>query len=132
MKNVDIIELDVKEDERGWLVEVLRREHLPDDSFGQFYVTTAKPGVAKGGHYHRHKREWFCVIKGGAEILLTNVETGEEKNLQMGEDNIITVGVKPGIAHLLKNTGNEMMYVLIYSDTPFDPDNPDTLSWEFE
>ena len=120
-----VIRLDVKNDERGWLAEILRREELGDRcEFGQFLVTTARPGVIKGNHYHERKREWFCVIKGKGKLVLEG--DGFREEIVMGEENMVTVAVPPGVAHALVNVGDEMLYALIYTDEPFDPDDPDT------
>ncbi|HUW83274.1 MAG TPA: dTDP-4-dehydrorhamnose 3,5-epimerase, partial [Phycisphaerae bacterium] len=48
--------LRVIPDERGWLMEVLRRDDEMFIQFGQVYVTAAYPGVVKAWHYH--KKQW--------------------------------------------------------------------------
>ena len=45
MKNIEILDLDKKSDERGWLIEVLGGE-LPEGckEFGQLHISVAYPG----------------------------------------------------------------------------------------
>ena len=61
---LEIKEIKVREDERGWLAEVLKSNFLPPNKFGQCLVTAANPGFVKGNHYHQRKNEWFCIVSG--------------------------------------------------------------------
>jgi UDP-2-acetamido-2,6-beta-L-arabino-hexul-4-ose reductase len=126
MQNLHVNQLEIKRDARGWLVEVLKRDELEDQVFGQFLVTTANPGAVKGNHYHHRKREWFCVVRGRALLAIEDVETGERREIAMGDDNMVTVAIPPFVAHGIRNVGDEMMYLAVYTDEVFDPANPDT------
>lgn len=127
LEGVEIYPLEVKHDERGWLVEVLKGHQVPAERpFGQFYITTARPGVSKGNHYHLTKTEWFCVIKGDAQLVLEDHDSGEQMVIPMGEDNMVTVKIPAGVAHGIKNVGQSDMYLLAYIDAVFDPADPDT------
>ena len=125
---MNVTKMDIKTDERGWLAEILRREQLAPgrQAFGQFFVTTAHPGISKGHHYHLRKHEWFCVIKGRALLVLEDVATKQRTEIPMGEGNMVTVELPLGSAHAIKNTGVDMMYLLAYVDEPFDPQDGDT------
>jgi len=50
---VNLKDLKVVPDERGWLMEILRCDDEIYQQFGQVYMTTAYPGVVKGWHYHK-------------------------------------------------------------------------------
>lgn len=119
--------LEVKTDERGWFVEILRGDEIPKKEFGQIYLTTAKPGVVKGNHYHTRKTDWFCVVKGKGELVLKNNKTGKIKKIIMGEGNLVTVKIPPNITHAIKNIGKKMLYLLGYIDEPYNPEDPDTV-----
>lgn len=125
---VHIEKLNVYTDDRGWLVEVLKKEQLKKKEFGQFFVSTAHPNVVKGNHYHTHKTEWFCVIKGKGKLCLQDVKTLEKMEVFMGDENMFTVKILPNVAHGIKNIGNDMMYLLVYADEVFDPKDPDTFN----
>lgn len=130
IEHVRVHRLDIKEDHRGWLAEVIRGDQMASEKFGQFHVSTAYPGVRKGGHYHAYKNEWFCVIKGKGRLELKDIVTGEKLDLLMGEGNLVTVYIPPHVAHEITNVGEEMMYLLVYIDHPYDPDNADTHPFE--
>src|SRR3989338_8860644 len=127
MLNIEIKKLEIKKDERGWLTELLRREELGNNTkFGQFVIATANPGYVKGNHYHKIKTEWFCVIKGRAEVTFENVKTKEEKTIVLDEKEPTIVKIKPFTNHSVKNIGKEEMYLLAYVDDVYDEKDSDT------
>jgi dTDP-4-dehydrorhamnose 3,5-epimerase-like enzyme len=130
MIKYEIRKLDIHSDERGWVTEILRREHLENKKFGQIYVSVSNPGKVKANHYHQRKAEWFCVIKGRAKLLLKNL--GEEKieEITLTDDNLITVKIPPRVVHAIKNIGNDLMYLLAYTTEPYNPKDPDTFNDE--
>jgi len=130
----EIKKLEIKTDQRGWLAEILRRENLHPgrEAFGQFFVTTAHPGISKGHHYHLRKHEWFCVIKGRALLVLEDIDTKQRTEIPMGEDNMVTVELPLKSAHAIKNTGEDMMYLLAYVDEPFNPEDIDTHHYKLD
>ena len=127
MKNIEILDLDKKSDERGWLIEVLGGE-LPKDckEFGQLHVSVAYPGKVRGNHYHTRKVEWFCVPAGQGLLLLKDQETGETQEVIMGVNNLKTIKIQPGTIHAIKNIGEDDMVLIVYANESFDPEDPDT------
>ena len=127
MKNIEILDLDKKSDERGWLIEVLGGE-LPEgcEEFGQLHVSVAYPGKVRGNHYHTRKVEWFCVPAGQGLLLLKDQETGETQEVIMGVNNLKTIKIQPGTIHAIKNIGEDDMVLIVYANESFDPDDPDT------
>jgi len=123
--NIEIKRLDKKVDDRGWLAELLKGNDL---SGGQFFITVAHKGKTKGNHYHKHKVEWFCVIRGEALLYLKDIVSGEVKELEMNGDNPEIVKIMPNILHRITNTGDDDMYLLVYCNDVFDEKNPDTFS----
>lgn len=123
---VDIKKIDVKRDERGWLAEVIKTEDVGNSPFGLIHITTAKAGYTKGGHFHKRKTEWFCVIKGEGELFLKDLKSNEEKNLKLREEDMSLVKIPPFIFHSIKNVGEGDMYLLAYVSEGFDPNDPDT------
>ena len=127
MRDLEVTVLDVKKDERGWLAEIIRKEALVRGAeFGQFLVTTAHPGYVKGNHYHTRKYEWYCVLKGEGLLMLWDRRSGERKELMLAEQRLTTVMIPPQVSHAIKNVGAGMMYLLIYTDEPFNEEDPDT------
>lgn len=126
MKNIEIKELIVHKDNRGWLAEIFRPEDVNETIKGQITVTTAHPGIAKGNHYHKRKWEWYCVIKGKMKLVLKDMETGNKEEIILSEDKLEILKIGPNIAHGFKNIGEDMLFVLMYIDSPFYPDDTDT------
>ncbi|MEM4267918.1 MAG: WxcM-like domain-containing protein [Candidatus Woesearchaeota archaeon] len=117
-------------DNRGWLAEILKAKDLKKKKFGQIFITVAKPGITKGGHYHKRKREFFCVIKGSAILTLQKITPSEEiittEKIEMGEDKLMVVEIEPYNLHYILNNGKEDMYLLVYTDEEFNPKDTDT------
>jgi len=67
---VRVRELRRIHDERGWLMEIFRSDWPEFQKFGQTYITTCKPGVVKGWHYHKLQYDHFVPIRGNALIGL--------------------------------------------------------------
>lgn len=124
--------IEKKADERGWLAEILRNDHLTNKRFGQIFITAAKPGKVKGNHYHTRKREFFCVIKGRGELTLQEIDKQHnilsEEKIILDSDDLKIVEIEPYHNHIIKNTGTKDMHLLVYIDEQFDPDDPDTFS----
>lgn len=108
-------------DERGSFYEILRTM----DS-GQFSVSTSKPGVTRGNHYHDTKNEKFVVIKGEALIELRHILSDEVIQYRVSEKKIEVVEMITGYTHNITNTGDTEMVLLIWANEVFDRDRPDT------
>ena len=127
INGVTIKNLEVKKDERGWFAEILRSNEIDNPKFGQMYVTTATPGQTKGKHYHTRKTEWFCVIKGNGLLTLIDNESGEKQEIELGENNMVTVKIPPRVWHAIKNNQKDPsisrpVVIIIQSDEgPFLP-----------
>lgn len=124
--NIPIRTLTVKSDERGILFEILRSEHVEHTGFGQILITTATPGMKKGGHYHKRKKEWYCVLKGHGLLTLRDLNTNESKSVEL-HGNIPSVVEMPiGIFHEIENIGKEDLMLLVYISEEYNPNDPDT------
>jgi len=129
----ELKKLEKKVDERGWFAEILRADDLPASemkNFGQIGITTAKQNIVKGNHYHKRKLEWYCVLKGKALIVLQDNVTNERKEIVMSEKEPSILKIYPDVSHAIKNIGKGMMYLLIYTNEPFNPEDPDTFKKE--
>lgn len=130
INGVKIKNLEVKKDERGWFTEILRGDEISDPKLGQFYVTVANPGQTKGKHYHNRKIEWFCVVKGRALLTLIENSSGQKQEVEMGEGNMVTVEIPPGVWHTISNTGQGDMFLVAHISEPYNPEDPDTIKEE--
>lgn len=130
MDRVEIKELDFFEDERGWLLKLLKQEHMGGSQLGEIYVTSTRPGIVRAEHYHKNTTEWFCVIKGKAKLVLKDIESEEIKEIIMGDGRLVTVKIPYGIAHAVRNIGDESMYLVAVADRPYNPQDPDTFPFD--
>jgi UDP-2-acetamido-2,6-beta-L-arabino-hexul-4-ose reductase len=112
-------------DDRGRFAEFLRSQ-----SSGQVSFFTAKPGVTRGGHYHHTKLEKFLVVQGSALLRLKNVVTGEVVEINANADRPLVVEPPPGWAHDITNTGSNELVVLLWANEVFNPNAPDTYSFD--
>ena len=67
------IRLVPRADHRGSLVEVVRAH----GGQGQTFVSTTRPGVTRGDHFHLRKVERFVVLAGRATITLRRMFSHE-------------------------------------------------------
>jgi len=110
------------EDPRGVFVEMLKTK----DS-GQFSFFSAHPGITRGGHYHHTKNEKFLVIKGNAKFGFRHIVTNEFYELITSSDEPQVVETVPGWSHDITNIGDDEMFVMLWANEIFDPENPDTI-----
>jgi UDP-2-acetamido-2,6-beta-L-arabino-hexul-4-ose reductase len=108
------------------LFEILRNKDLENAQFGHLLLSVAHAGQSRGGHYHKKKHEWFCVIKGSSVLQVVDIRTGEKKEISMSESNRVLVKLYPYCKHTITNVGTEDVILLAYTDLPFDPKDPDT------
>jgi len=112
-------------DNRGIFAEILKTK----DS-GQFSFFTAKAGVTRGGHYHHSKTEKFLVVKGEARFNFKHIVSEKKYEIHTSGDKLKVVETVPGWSHSITNTGNEEMVVLLWANEIFNPDEPDTTSYD--
>ena len=113
IEGVEITPLEVRADDRGWLVELFRHDELPPEHHpAMAYASQTLPGVSRGPHEHRHQTDCFLFIGPGTfRLYLWDARTdspthGHRQKLTVGETNRVRVIVPPGVVHAYKNIGN--------------------------
>lgn len=109
------------QDDRGTFYEVLKTV----DS-GQFSLSTTKPGITRGNHYHDSKNEKFLVIKGQAIIEHRHILNDEVITYEVSDKEMKIVEMIPGYTHNITNTGDSHLVLLIWANELFDRENTDT------
>ncbi len=109
--------LKVIPDERGRLMEILRRDDDFFRGFGQVYLTTVYPGVVKAWHYHKVQYDLFTCVRGMVKVVLydgrEDSPTGGELNeLYVGEHSPCLVIIPPGVFHGWKCISEYEAYVI--------------------
>jgi UDP-2-acetamido-2,6-beta-L-arabino-hexul-4-ose reductase len=113
--------VQVRTDQRGWLFELVKSPHA-----GQIFVSSTRPGVTRGNHYHDTKVEKFCVIQGEGVVRLRSVLGQEVVEYQVSERAIQVLDIPPGYTHSIENTGVADMLTLFWANEIFDQERPDT------
>ena len=131
-----INKLEVHQEERGWLVNLLRADEL-EKPVGQIHITSIKPGYIRGNHYHSKRMEWFFIITGKAKLCLqdtkdpsTSLRAGKSICLNLSEKGPKVITIFPGVAHAVKNVGKEMVYLVSAQSDIYNPKSPDAFRWE--
>ena len=70
IKGVNVKKLKVIPDDRGRLMEIMRRDDKFFKKFGQVYMTTAFPGVVKAWHFHKLQYDNFTCVHGKMRLAL--------------------------------------------------------------
>lgn len=129
--NVHIIQRKLITDDRGWFLKVITgKEKCIPSHTGEIYLTMGKSGHAKGGHYHPEAVEWFTIIQGSAILKLEDIETHEQKEIEMSLEKAITVFIPNNVAHVVVNNNTKDFILLAYTNKPYDPN--DTIAFTIE
>lgn len=123
-------DLKVIPDERGLLMEMLRRDDEIFQQFGQVYLSVVYPGVVKGWHYHKVQTDNFVIVKGMAKVVLhdhrgDSPTKGETNEFFLGEKNPKLVVVPPFVLHGMKGIGTEPAYLVNVPTEPYNYESPD-------
>jgi dTDP-4-dehydrorhamnose 3,5-epimerase len=118
-------------DERGWLMEILRRDEtelLP--TFGQVYVSATYPGVVKGWHYHKRQIDNFACVAGMVKLVLIDTRADSPtkdvvNEFFIGVLNPLLVQVPCLVYHGWKCISTDPSLVLNVPTEPYDRDSPD-------
>jgi dTDP-4-dehydrorhamnose 3,5-epimerase len=130
IEGVRIKELRFIPDERGRLMEILRRDDEIFSSFGQVYVTTTYPNVVKAWHYHKMQDDFICCIRGMIKLVLyDNVPgsptRGEINVFYMGDFNPLLVRVPKMVYHGWMCISEVEAIVINIPTEPYNRERPD-------
>lgn len=115
------IELEVLEtfaDPRGTAFEPVGAEAL--GGFRNVHVVLTEPGHVRGNHRHPRGTETL-IVRGPA--LLVAEDGGARETHAIAPDQVVRVRLGPGVAHAVKNTGDNPMLIVSFGTEPFDPTN---------
>ncbi len=130
IEGVAVKELRFIPDERGRLMEILRRDDPSFEKFGQVYLTTAYPGIIKAWHYHLFQADYFAVLRGMAKIVLyddreNSTTLGLLNEFFSGEYYPLLIRIPPLVFHGFKALGEREVLLLNCPTEPYNRENPD-------
>lgn len=122
--------LKVTSDERGRLMELIRKDDELFRKFGQVYMTTAYPGAVKGWHYHKRQIDNFAVVKGMIKLVLydnrdDSPTKGEINEFFLGEHSPSLVQIPNLVLHGFKCIGQEEAICINCPTEVFNYEQPD-------
>lgn len=115
--------LKLNTDARGTLFEAVK-----GGGGGQTFLSTTKPGVTRGDHFHLKKVERFLVIRGEAMIRVRKVLSDEVWQYRVSGDAPTPVDMPTLHTHSIENIGETELMTLFWTNDLFDPANPDTFA----
>jgi len=115
------VSLDLKTDNRGSFVEVVKEK-----SGGQSSFSTTHPDITRGNHYHTRKIERFCVLSGEASIKLRKIFTNEVIEYKVSGDKPVYVDMPTFYTHSIENIGKTELLTMFWINEFYDPNDPDT------
>ncbi len=130
IQGVAVRPLRQNHDERGYLMEMLRKDWPEFEKFGQAYVTIGYPGIVKGWHYHKIQTDHFVVIHGAAKVVCYDGRDGSPTKGKVneffpGERNPMLIKIPPLVVHGFKAIGSEPVYVMNFPTELYNYQAPD-------
>ncbi len=114
IKDIIVKDLIRNEDDRGWLIELFRKDMIDKDLFPDMsYLSLTFPGITRGPHEHLEQTDYFCFV-GPSTFKLMLWDNRKKSStyynkmtLNAGENNSKIVIIPPGIVHAYKNIGDK-------------------------
>lgn len=115
------IKAKVHADPRGTFYEALRAK-----AEGQVSVSSTRPSVVRGEHYHTRKIERFCVVEGKALIKVRRLFSQEIFEFCVTGEEPVFVDMPTLHTHNIQNAGESPLLTVFWINGFFDPQDPDT------
>ena len=130
IEGVRVKKLKVIPDERGRLMEILRRDDDIFMKFGQVYMTTAYPGVVKAWHYHKKQHDNFTCVSGRIRLALYDARPKSKTFKAIDEfilslEEPVLVQIPPLVYHGFKCEGDKEAIVVNTITYPYNREKPD-------
>lgn len=113
-------------DERGTVLQMLKRTDPHFIEFGEIYFSKIYPGVVKGWHKHTEMTLNYACINGRIKLVLFDDREGsptkgEVMEVFLGPDNHSLVQIPPGVWNGFKGMGSETAILANCCTHPHDP-----------
>ena len=127
---VKVKALKVIPDERGRLMEILRRDDELFRSFGQVYVTTTLPQVVKAWHKHEKQADNVACVAGMIKLVLYDGREGSPSQgalaqFYLGVHKPLLVQIPAGVWHGWMGVSLEEAVIVNVPTEPYDAARPD-------
>ncbi len=127
---VKIKKLKVIPDERGRLMEILRSDDKIFKKFGQVYMTTTYPGVAKAWHWHKKQDDNITCVHGKIKLALYDARKKSSTYKEINEfilstEDPILVTIPKMVYHGFKGIADCESVVINTPTLPYNYKKPD-------
>ena len=118
IEGVVIKKLKSYTDDRGWLMELFRKDESRDFEPAMSYISVTHPSAARGPHEHKGQTDYFCFLGKFTLYLWDNRKKSPTYNNKQVIENAdrLAVIVPPGVVHGYKNIGEEDAMVINFPD----------------
>lgn len=110
-------------DERGRLGEIVRRDDVIFEKFGQVYFTTIFPGVVKAWHMHKKQTDYMYVVQGNVKVVL--FESGVINEITIGVHAPGLIKIPPMVQHGVMNVGMDLAILFDMTTRVYNYKHPD-------
>lgn len=130
ISGVKVKRLRLLPDDRGFLMEMLRKDWPEFDTFGQSYVTACYPDVVKAWHYHKLQWDHFACVWGMAKVALydpreNSPTKGSVNVFHMGHLNPILLKIPPMVYHGFASEGGTVALIVNTPTELYNYEQPD-------
>lgn len=130
IKDVVVKQLKVIPDDRGYLMEMMRKDWPEFMQFAQSYVTGCYPGVFKAWHYHKKQWDHFVCLWGMAKVVLYDAR---EESPTKGKINVFHIGqlnptllrIPPLVYHGFTAEGGQTALIVNFPTELYNYQEPD-------
>lgn len=114
------------QDERGFVMHMLRADEPHFRQFGEIYFSVVYPGVIKGWHLHSRMEINYAVVDGNIKLALYDQRPASPTYQQIqeivfGQVNYQLVHVPPGVVNGFTAVGGQRAIVANCASIPHDP-----------
>ena len=113
---IQVKEIELYQDDRGWCIKPISDDDIEKGIISDIHMVSMKPGAIRGNHYHINKTENILIIGSTCRVLVedNNTKEKEEKILESNERLLLVI--PHGVTHAVENIGNEVSYLLCFSN----------------
>ena len=130
MRGFEKFDILTNRDERGWVSNLLDFMPIKPVDLKNVHIVSMEPGAVRGNHYHKRQVEALCVLGLKMRVKAVNRKTGESCEEVIGDRPPSMYVVQPEVSHAFRNESDQVSYLVCFTDTTYDFDNPDSFSDE--
>lgn len=130
IKDLEVVELVTRMDDRGYLIEILRASDAHFTKFGQVYaVGDMTRGTIRAFHKHDFLWDWFYITHGSAKFVFVDdrADSPTYKEIQtvvIGQQKPCVITVPPGVYHGWMSLEDDTQLISVASEV-YNREKPD-------